>query len=171
MEEKFSNTPVPGVLLRPIRAEDDAQMAGIVRTNLAAHQLALPGTAYYDPELAHLSAFYDARPEQRAYFVLEGKNGQVLGGAGLAECSAAESCAEVQKLYLADAAKGLGLGALLMGAVEERARALGYRALYLETHTNLTAALHLYEKLGYRPLKHALTAQHTTMDRFYRKDL
>ena len=91
--------------IRPILPEDDARLAEIIRTNLEQKHLNIPGTAYFDPELAHLSRFYAALPERRAYFVAE-CGGEVLGGAGYAECSAFEDCAELQKLYLSDSAKG-----------------------------------------------------------------
>ena len=129
--------------IRPILPEDDARLAQIIRQNLEKKHLNIPGTAYFDPELAHLSRFYAALPEKRAYFVAE-CGGEVLGGAGYAECSAFEDCAELQKLYLSDSAKGKGLGRRLMETVEDRARQAGYRRLYLETHSILDAAIRLY---------------------------
>ena len=67
--------------IRPILPEDDARLAEIIRQNLEKKHLNIPGTAYFDPELAHLSRFYAALPEKRAYFVAE-CGGEVLGGAG-----------------------------------------------------------------------------------------
>ena len=156
--------------IRPILPEDDARLAEIIRQNLEKKHLNIPGTAYFDPELAHLSRFYAALPEKRAYFVAE-CGGEVLGGAGYAECSAFEDCAELQKLYLSDSAKGKGLGRRLMETVEDRARQAGYRRLYLETHSILDAAIRLYERRGYRSIDRPLSVQHGTMDRFYLREL
>lgn len=156
--------------IRPILPEDDARLAEIIRQNLEQKHLNIPGTAYFDPELAHLSRFYAALPEKRAYFVAE-CGGEVLGGAGYAECSAFEDCAELQKLYLSDSAKGKGLGRRLMETVENRARQAGYRRLYLETHSSLDAAIVLYEKRGYRCIDRPPSVQHGTMDRFYLREL
>ena len=156
--------------IRPILPEDDARLAEIIRQNLEKKHLNIPGTAYFDPELAHLSRFYAALPEKRAYFVAE-CGGKVLGGAGYAECSAFEDCAELQKLYLSDSAKGKGLGRRLMETVEDRARQAGYRQLYLETHSILDAAIRLYEWRGYRSIDRPPSVQHGTMDRFYLKEL
>lgn len=158
-------------IIRPIAADDDANIAAIIRANLEAYRLNIPGTAYFDPELDHLSAYYDAAPDRRAYFILSDAAGTVLGGAGLAEFSGLDACAELQKIYLTDAAKGKGLGYALAQAVETRARELGYRRLYLETHTALDAAIRLYERLGYRRIEQPLPTAHTTMDRFYLKEL
>ena len=54
---------------------------------------------------------------------------------------------------------------------EDGARALGYRRLYLETHTNLTAACRMYEKLGFSVIDRPAGVQHGTMNRFYLKEL
>ena len=43
--------------------------------------------------------------------------------------------------------------------VEEFARNAGYRQLYLETHTNLEAAIRLYEKLGFKNLQEMQPAE------------
>lgn len=96
------------VTIRPITAADDEQMGTIARTNLKAAGLDIPGTAYFDPQIMRLSAFYGAAPERRAYYVAVGKDGRVLGGAGVAEFEPLENAAELQKLYLANDAKGHG---------------------------------------------------------------
>ena len=139
-----------GMTIRPITADDDEAMGTIARDNLAAVGLDIPGTAFFDPEIMHLSGFYDEDPMHRRYYVAVDDVGRVLGGCGLAEFLPLDSAAELQKLYLADEAKGHGLGTRLVGLVEDAARELGYRSLYLETHSKLEAAIHLYEKLGYR---------------------
>ncbi len=157
--------------IRPITAADNAQMAALVQSNLRAHGLDIPGTAYFDPELAHLSRFYGERPDRRRYFVAVDDAGTVLGGAGLAEFDGLADCAEMQKLYLADSAKGRGLGTRFVRLIEDSARALGYRFLYLETHTDLTAACRMYEKLGFTVIERPAGVQHGTMNRFYIKEL
>ena len=59
-----------------------------------------------------------------------------------------------------------------MERVEQAARQSGYRQLYLETHTNLPVALHLYQRLGYILLEGPLPGtQHSTMDHFFIKEL
>ena len=49
------------------------------------------------------------------------------------------------------------------------AREAGYAQLYLETHSNLTTAMRLYEKLGFQEIEKPSTVLHGTMDHFYRK--
>lgn len=148
----------------------DAALAAVIRANLKAHGLDIPGTAYFDAALDRLSAFYGAEPERRAYIVLMDGD-ELMGGVGLAEFEDLPGCAELQKLYLHDRVKGRGLGYALIEAVEGEARRLGYRQMYLETHTNLQAAIHIYEKSGYRPIPRPESVVHGTMNRFYVKAL
>ena len=48
---------------------------------------------------------------------------------------------------------------------------MGYKKLYLETHTNLEAAIHIYEKCGYEEIDKPAGVVHATMNRFYIKEL
>ena len=151
---------------KPLAPEHDAAIAALIRGNLRKFHLDIPGTAYYDEALDHLSGYY--RQPGRAYFVLL-ENGVVVGGVGLAEFRG--DCCELQKLYLADAVKGRGLGYALIRHIEEKAWALGYRSVYLETHTNLAAAIHVYQRSGYREIPRPEGVVHSTMNRFYLKQL
>ena len=159
------------ITIRPITSQDDQAIAEIIRGNLRAYHLDIPGTAYFDPELDCLSEYYNAQPDKRRYFVAEGQSATVVGGVGIAEFSGFEDCAELQKLYLADGAKGKGFGKQLMHTAEQYAKAAGYRLLYLETHTNLETAIGLYEKLGFRRIEKPAAVLHSTINRFYLKQL
>lgn len=156
---------------RKIEAADDGIIAKIIRANLEKLHLNIPGTAYFDPELEHLSVYYDSEPSKRIYFVALDAEGQVIGGVGIAEFDGIDACAELQKLYLDDSVKGKGYGKELMQIAEEWARAAGYKNLYLETHTNLSVALKLYEKMGFHRVEKPCSTQHNTMNRFYLKKL
>mgnify|MGYP007132773016 CR=1 FL=1 len=50
---------------RSLTAADDAVLASIIRTSLEQVHLNLPGTAYFDPELDHLSAYYEAKLSEK----------------------------------------------------------------------------------------------------------
>ena len=47
----------------------------------------------------------------------------------------------------------------------------GYKASYLETHHNLEAAIHIYEKMGYSKIERPNNVMHGAMDHFYYKIL
>ena len=156
---------------RKIKEADDKKIAEIIRENLQRLHLDIPGTAYFDPELDHLSAYYNNDPAKRVYFVALDEDGQVSGGVGIAEFDGLEDCAELQKLYLSDSVKDKGYGKELLHLAEEWAKSAGYRKLYLETHTNLSVALKLYEKMGFHLIEKPCRTQHSTMNRFYLKEL
>ena len=156
---------------RKIEPADNAQMAEIVRSNLKKFHLDIPGTAYFDPELDNLSDYYDSKPDTRIYFIALDEKEQIIGGVGIAEFDGFEECAELQKLYLKDSAKGKGYGRDLVQLAEDWARSAGYKKLYLETHTNLSVALKLYEKTGFLQIEKPCFTQHSTMNRFYLKEL
>lgn len=151
---------------RPLCGNYDAQLAELIRTILKNHHLDIPGTAYYDSSLDHLSEYYSL--PGRAYYVLTDHE-TVTGGVGIAGYEG--ECCELQKLYLAESARGNGIGYEMIRFIENKARELGYRQIYLETHTNLQAAIHIYERSGYRQVSRPENAVHSAMDRFYRKDL
>ncbi|MBP1587871.1 MAG: N-acetyltransferase [Clostridia bacterium] len=185
------------IIFREITAEDDAALANIIRRSLEAHGLDIPGTAYFDAGLDHLSRFYLENPAGRYYCILSDAAGNVLGGVGIAECACgpgiaehecatkaedcpgsagadraeAFECCELQKLYLTPSARGLGLGAQLVRIIENKARELGYRAIYLETHDNLAAAVKTYETCGYREIRKPAGVVHSAMNRFFAKRL
>ncbi len=154
---------------RPLAPQYDAAVAALVRANLKANRLDIPGTAYFDECLDSLSQYYSADP-RRAYDVLL-KDGAVIGGVGLAAFDAFPDCCEMQKLYLADAAKGKGFGYALVMRIENKAREMGFKRIYLETHSNLRTAIRLYENCGYREIGRPACVVHSTMDRFFLKEL
>ena len=125
---------------------------------------------YFDRNLDHLSDFYLEVPKER-YYLIATQEGVVSGGVGLAKIELFEDCAELQKLYLDDRVKGRGYGYELIGKVEEEARRLGYKRIYLETHTNLKVAVHTYERAGYKQIGRPESVVHSTMDLFYLKEL
>ena len=59
----------------------------------------------------------------------------------------------------------------MVSFIEDRAREKGYRNIYLETHSNLQAAIHIYERAGYRRIERPASVVHSTMDHFYLKAL
>jgi ribosomal protein S18 acetylase RimI-like enzyme len=58
--------------------------------------------------------------------------------------------AEVKRMWVSPAARGLGLGRRLLAELEARARAHGAHVLHLETNRALVEAIGLYRAAGYR---------------------
>ncbi|MEU3569171.1 GNAT family N-acetyltransferase [Kitasatospora sp. NPDC036755] len=59
---------------------------------------------------------------------------------------------EIKRMYVAPAARGLALGSRILRALEHEAYELGARRAILETGSRNSAAIALYEHLGYRPI-------------------
>lgn len=147
------------VQLRPIRRQDNYLLADIVRNTLTSFNAAVPGTAFYDPELDTLSEAFQA-PGSR-YWVAE-QNAVVVGGAGIYPSQGLPpGYCELVKLYLEPEARGKGTGKMLITACLQSATELGYTHVYLETMPQLHMALPLYEKMGFIRLEQAIgNAQH-----------
>ena len=155
------------IQFREITEADNAAVAALVRNNLEQYKLNIPGTVYFDDALDHLNDYYDG--DGRKYFVIEGDDGQVIGGIGYDRFEPMKDTAELQKLYLTNSAKGSGLGYKMIDFIEDKMREAGYKASYLETHDNLMAAIHIYKKKGYKEIERPKEVVHSTMNRFFWK--
>jgi putative acetyltransferase len=99
-----------------------------------------PAENYYGLDLDALK-----RPGVALFVAREG--GAVVGTAALVDNG--DATAELKRMFVSPAARGLGVGSLLLGAVHDRARSLGVRLLRLETGLPQAAAIALYEKHGF----------------------
>ena len=61
----------------------------------------------------------------------------------------ADAPSEIKRLWVDDAARGLGIGRRLLAEVEARAAAHGAAAVRLDTNRALTEAIALYRSTGY----------------------
>ena len=156
--------------IREMTDADNAAVADLIRSNLKKHNLDIPGTVYYDDGLDHLTDYYNA-PERRYYVFDDPKTGALIGGIGFAGFDPMPGAAELQKLYLDDSAKGKGLGYKMITYIEDRMREAGFKTSYLETHDNLQAAIHIYEKSGYKEIPRPDFVKHSAMTRFFIKSL
>jgi ribosomal protein S18 acetylase RimI-like enzyme len=82
-----------------------------------------------------------------AMMLLALRDGQVLGHAGFTGYDA--GVAEVQKVWLDKAARGAGIGGLLMAELQKAMVAAGYGGACLETAVFMQNAIRLYERHGY----------------------
>lgn len=151
------------MIIRNITHSDNLAIKTIIQDALKSRGFDLPGTAYFDPQLADLTSYYAATPNA-AYWVLE-LDGEVVGGVGIAPWQ--DGICELQKLYLKDSAQGHGYSNLLMKTALAYA-ATHYEACYLETLKELDVACRLYEKFGFTLLDQPLPgSEHTAMDAWY----
>ena len=158
-----------GYNFRKIEEKDNEAIAAIVRSSLKKAGLDIPGTAYFDEKLDALSEVY--REDDRKYFVLTDTNDNVIGGIGFSPFLYMKETAELQKLYLKENFHGNGVSYAMIEFIEEEMKKAGFKYSYLETHTNLPAAIHIYEKSGYKQIERPKEVGHSTMNRFFIKEL
>ncbi len=96
----------------------------------------------FEEELAALPGYYDA--------LLVARLGDELVGC-VAIKRLPDGSAELKRLYVRPSARGTGLGQTLAAAAVERARALGYTLIRLDTLPEMEAAQGIYASLGFVP--------------------
>jgi DNA-binding MarR family transcriptional regulator/GNAT superfamily N-acetyltransferase len=94
--------------------------------------------------VAKFGASHDAAAER--CWIAE-KDGAIVGSVFLVRKS--KTVAKLRLLYVEPAARGHGIGGLLVDACVRFARAAGYRRVTLWTQSNLAAARHIYERAGF----------------------
>jgi ribosomal protein S18 acetylase RimI-like enzyme len=77
-------------------------------------------------------------------------DGEVVAGGGLRRLG--DGVAEIKRMYVSPAARGLGHGRRLLGALEAAAADLGYERVRLDTAASMTTAMALYRSAGYRSI-------------------
>jgi GNAT superfamily N-acetyltransferase len=100
----------------------------------------------FDHELQHFTTEY--APPTGAFILAEDAD-QYVACIGLRQF--AEGIGEVKRLYVVPAARGLGLGRLLVERVIVVAREAGYSSLLLDTLPFMKEAQSLYVALGFKP--------------------
>ncbi len=145
-----------------ITKEFDKQMGEIIRDCLTEYNLNIPGTAWEDPYLDKFSEYYkDIKGE---YFIAlwEDRDEEddyvdtdLAGGCGYGPLEGVEDTCELQKLYLKEEFRGLGIGRDLLLKVESEAKN-HYKKIYLETAENMVEAIKFYEKNGYKRIEKPL---------------
>ncbi len=142
------------IVIREIQAGDNTQMEAVIRACFSEFELPLVGTAYEDDETPKMFEAY--QNENDIYYVVE-ENGEIIGGGGVKPLKDFEAdVCEIQKMYSSPKMRGRGFGKLLFEKCLESAKALDYKQCYLESASQLKAAIHIYEKYGFRHLEEPL---------------
>ena len=156
--------------IRLIEKADNPAMAEVIREVMPQFGACGPGFSIEDAEVDHMYEAYQG--DRAAYWVIE-IDGQIHGGAGIAQLQGGdEDTCELKKMYFRESVRGLGLGKKLMDLCLEKAKEVGYKKIYLETLERMTAAGALYEKYGFKKLQGNMgNTGHSKCDAYYVKDI
>jgi GNAT superfamily N-acetyltransferase len=100
----------------------------------------------FDQELEDFPIEYSA---PGGAFILAEDAGRYVACIGVRQFAA--EVGEIKRLYVAPAARGRGLGRLLVERIIAEARQLGYRSLLLDTLPFMKEAQALYLSMGFQP--------------------
>lgn len=135
------------VAIRPLRPDERAEWEPLWRgyqvfyeTDIPEGTTAVTWARLHDPAepMGAFGAYVDARLCGIAHYIYH------------RSCWSIGNYCYLQDLFVAEAARGRGIGRRLIGAVEDMARAAGANRIYWLTHETNTDARALYDKLAQR---------------------
>lgn len=137
-------------LLQPVTANDWLETRNIFQEYAASLAVDLCFQGFED-ELAQLPGDY---AEPRGTLLLARVGGIVAGCCALRPLDTSDytNAAEMKRLYVRQAFRGLGLGRLLTEAILDAARKAGYSCVLLDTLDDMESARALYEDLGFEEI-------------------
>ena len=134
-------------LIRKIKPEDNPVIKHLIKAIFPEFNMALLVTAYEDKETPKM--FESHQGEKEVYFVIE-VNQTVVGGGGIKPLRGYEKdVCELQKMYFSPSIRGKGLGKIMFDKCMQAAKDFGYKKCYLESASQLKAAIHIYENNGF----------------------
>lgn len=153
-------------IIRRIKPEDIASVAGIIRTVMPEFGAGGQGFAIHDKEVDDMYGAYNQ--SRAAYFVCE-VNEKLVGGGGIGPLLGGEAhTCELKKMYFLPEGRGKGLGQKLLARCLDEARRIGYQYCYLETFNTMKGAMKLYERNGFRKIEGPMgKTGHFACDVFY----
>jgi putative acetyltransferase len=137
-------------LIREIKPEDNPVIERIIKDIFHEFNMPLVGTAYEDEETPNMFESYEG--EKEVYYVIE-ENGVVFGGGGIKPLRDFEDdVCELQKMYFSPSIRGKGFGKKMFDKCMQAAKDFGFEKCYLESASQLKAAIHIYKEKGFTHL-------------------
>ena len=146
------------LVIRPIEPGDVPALLNIIAEARREYGIAERGVELLEPSDRELYANYQ---RQRTMYFVAVRDGEVIGGAGIAPLSGADplTC-ELQRMYLRADARGQGIGDALLERCLSAARQFLYVRCYLETVAEMQAAIEFYGRHGFQNLQAPLGRTH-----------
>ena len=139
-------TETPEIFIRAATNEDGERVRALVFGVLGEYGLE-PDPRGTDRDLDDIEAHYTKRGG--VFELIEDAQGNLLGTVGLYPLTA--ETVELRKMYFSRMLRGRGVGRQTLQRMIEKARAAGFKKIYLETASVLREAVALYEKFGFQP--------------------
>ncbi|OEF06716.1 GNAT family N-acetyltransferase [Vibrio genomosp. F10] len=156
--------------IRKIQPEDDAEVSEIIAKVGQEYGAVGEGYGPGDAEVANMSAYY--KEDKHSQYLVACVDDTIVGGGGVAPFGDSKTTCELKKLFLLPSGRGLGVGKKLTLECLQFAKSLGYTHCYLDTLSNMTQAISLYEKLGFKHLDAPLDGTiHSKCDVWMTKEL
>ncbi len=141
--------------IRQVEKQDNEALADIIRSTFEEFDAPKTGTVYSDPTTDKLFELFSEKENSVLYVAEENK--EVWGCCGIYPTQGlTEGHAELVKFYLKTSARNKGIGKLLFETSIKAAKNKGYTHLYIESQPSFAKAVKLYEKYGFRYLKHSM---------------
>jgi putative acetyltransferase len=143
--------PIENLQIRPVELADVPSLLTIIADSRREYGLADRGVELLETADHALYANYQ---RQRTLYLVAVWQGEIVGGAGVAPLSGSDplTC-ELQRMYLRADARGRGIGDALLQRCLAAAKQFLYVRCYLETITQMQAALEFYGRHGFRDLE------------------
>lgn len=142
------------VSIRKIEKKDNQEVASLIRKIFVEFKIDKPGTVYTDPTT---DALFELFEKDKSVFWLAEEEGKLLGCCGIYPTDGLQNgCVELVKFYVAAEARKKGVGKLLIEKSIQSAQHFGYNEMYLESFPELSNAVSIYEKVGFKRLSEPL---------------
>ncbi|WP_117233093.1 GNAT family N-acetyltransferase [Vibrio maerlii] len=138
------------MVIAPVSKEYDDALCHIIQSVGAEYGAVGEGFGPSDDEVRAMSQHYTF--DRKSLYLLAFVNGKLMGGCGVAPFNDRDDVCELKKLFLLKESRGLGLGRKLSEQCLEFALNQGFEQCYLDTLSNMTDAVSLYERMGFKHL-------------------
>lgn len=150
LNEFYNNVNSDPIVIREIRPKDNLQIEAIIKGCFPEFKIPLKGTAYEDAETPFMYESFQG--DEEVYFVLANSS-EVFGGGGIKPLKDFDgNVCELQKMYFSPKVRGKGFGKKLFEHCLKAAKDFGYDICYLESASQLKAAIYIYETYGFQHL-------------------
>lgn len=156
--------------ITPIQPEFDESICRIIKGVGEEFGAIGEGFGPSDSEVQHMSQHYIE--ENTSLYLVALLDDEVVGGCGIAPFLGSDVTCELKKLFLLPKSRGQGLGKHLSRACLEFAKNRGFQQCYLDTLSNMSSAVRLYEALGFEHLTEPMAGtEHNGCDVWMLKSL